>query len=258
MMTNQRTPRAAAGALLGLALLAGAGCGLDAYQKRMDEERERLKVYEEEARYLGPPLTMPTNPDDKEPPLKTLIVFLRAPRNIGTAPAEADGKFESGRTALYRYPGTSEGYNLFLAGDTGELKLAEFREQVLKALGEFSERVRKRPLALPKEEEARWTTVVAQPPETRTDHFPPVRYGALTLPKEAEEGPDASHYAVYHHQSGGNNVAIIYQVPPASAKDLAVTRGIDLSLQSLALGSPAVRRLEAYQATLPYVKHLKK
>src|SRR5205807_624225 len=179
--------------------LTAAGCGLDAYQRRMDEERARLRVYDDEAKYLGPPLVMPKNPgepEEKQPVLQQLIVFLRAPRGIATAP-DAEGVFQSGRTTLHRYPGEKEGYNLFLAGDNGRLKGDEFRQEVLGALGEFSQRVQMRPLTIP---EQAWKSIKVQPAPTKTEPSPEeIRFGKLTL-DEPGELPNASHYAVYHYQ----------------------------------------------------------
>jgi len=78
-------------AVLALLLIAAVGgCGLEDYEKRMTQARERLKKQEQEDKDLGMPIQLPTKPAAKgKLPEPLARLFLRVPRGLQTQPAKA-------------------------------------------------------------------------------------------------------------------------------------------------------------------------
>src|SRR5947209_6889904 len=104
--------------LFGAAL---GGCALGDYEARIDAQRKRLEVVDEENRYLSPEAI--DNPQfdvkDKATTKKASYwpfdVFLRPPRDIAPMTAKKDGyMFNFQEPRLFRYAG-AKGYNMFVA-----------------------------------------------------------------------------------------------------------------------------------------------
>src|SRR5689334_3763719 len=98
------SPRQRIGFLLALAT---AGCGLSDYAGQMSSEAARVRAWDEEAKLLGPPITMPALPrkDDKD---QTWNVFLRLPLGVATSPKAADGSTQAKMFgSLVQYEGSS-------------------------------------------------------------------------------------------------------------------------------------------------------
>src|SRR5437899_2116987 len=89
------------------------GCGLADYEKRMDQQRERLRIIDEENKYLGDMLEPPVADKDGARPIP-FDIFLRLPRGISKIIADKDGAYSLQDQIIYRYPGP-EGYNFYLA-----------------------------------------------------------------------------------------------------------------------------------------------
>jgi hypothetical protein len=247
---DRPAPKVRRAALLALVLLAAGGCGLDDYQRRMDEELVRVKYIDEEQKSLSDVVNLPMNPDAKEPSDQPIInqiyVFVAAPRWAGTllADKEEPSYGERRKVPLYRYPG-KEGYNLFLAGEDGSLTGEEFQQEVLGALRSYGRRVLGRdPLpAL----DLKLTRVTKQPfqPRGELTPRPPIRLDSFEH-NEAETFKDACHFEVYFYSADRKQVAVIYQTPLAARGDSAVRQGIEYSLKTLGVGSEATKQQLAW------------
>src|SRR5436309_206154 len=106
-----RIPRA----LCWILVCLGVGCGLSDYESRMDEQRERLRAFDEQSRYLGPALELPGAADKDSPPPVPFAISLQMPKGISGTVAASDGVFLIEKLHVARYPG-AEGYNVFVAG----------------------------------------------------------------------------------------------------------------------------------------------
>jgi hypothetical protein len=92
-----------------LLVFAAAGCGLSDYAGQMSSEAARVQAFDEEAKLLGPAITMPSLPkkDDKE---QTWNVFLKLPLGVDTAPKTVEG---SGQAKLFGSLAQYEGHKAF-------------------------------------------------------------------------------------------------------------------------------------------------
>lgn len=248
-------------ALLAALVVLGAGCALDDYEKRMDEEAARVKTLLEENKHLGEQLTPPSNPEEpdleKQPALMRAEVFLRLPKGISPAPAEEPAKdptqlpvreppTRSGATDLYRYPGPKG--NVFVAATIDEKMPAEqFQGDVLAALRDYWARKEKRPLQV---EDRKPNSRVLQPGPWRGKKPPPVKVGEILF-DEPPTTQNGSRFAAYFHQAEGRQLAIIYQVPLADASAKAA---IDRSITTVALGSAAARNGAVFAEQLPLIQ----
>jgi hypothetical protein len=255
------TPRPAPALLTVLALLA-AGCGLDDYERRMDEERARVKALLEENKHLGEQFVPPSNleePDpEKQPALQRAEVFLRLPRGISPTPAEEPAKdptqlpvreppTRSGTTDLYRCPGP-KGYNVFVAATIDEkMPSDQFRGEVLAALRDYWTKKAKRLLPV---EGRTPTTRVLQPGLWRGTKLPPVKVGEVLF-DEPPGTQNGSRFAAYFHQAEGRQLAVIYQVPLA---DSSARAAIERSIATVALGSAAAHNSAIFAEQLPVLQ----
>jgi hypothetical protein len=236
-------------------LLLASGCGLGDYEKRMHDEQARVVAFDDEDRALGPPLVMPENPyDEKENkghPIPENQVFLRPPRGISPNPVGKDQEAptRAGDVVLFRYAG--EGYNLFLAGvPPGTLTTKQFRDDVRKALSEYSATVLKQPLTFPAD--AAESGVLKEPLLTKTVKVPPIRLVSQVV-DDSIEGEKGSRYLIYFHSGDANqHVAVIYQVPRAAAEQVNVTQAIDFSLRTLGVGRKVALQRKAYAERKAY------
>jgi hypothetical protein len=251
--------------LLALGSLFASGCGLGDYEKRLDGERVRVKVFTEEHRALGPPLVMPANPYTKEGeeakeekeekpkkanPLPENEVFLRPPRGIGPRPAADEQPTRSGEVFLFRYPGP-EGYNLFLAGvPPGALPAQQFQQDVRTALSEFIQSVSKRPVPYPTKMVLE--RVSKDPLPSRKVKLAPIQL-ELQRVGDAEDVENGSQYLLYFHRGPGNRyLAIVYQLPRTALAQPHVSEAINLSLRTLGTGLDAQKQRDAYHERQVY------
>jgi hypothetical protein len=139
--------RAARTATCCLALLVAAGCGVEAYEKRMEEAQKRLERFENESRVLDAPLSIPAPPRDKDKdkdkdkeakgaivPLAAPVamIFLRPPKGINST---ADNAEQPRARLLYSFKprgATSAGPFTMVEVATGELS-REFRDEVMRS-----------------------------------------------------------------------------------------------------------------------------
>ena len=75
--------------LIGLALCCG-GCGISAYEDRMQQAKKTLDRLDEESRYLDNPARGPEKPNKEGRRYGIANVFLRLPRGFSSGPANDD------------------------------------------------------------------------------------------------------------------------------------------------------------------------
>ena len=80
---------------LALPALALAGCGISAYEQKMQEAEVRLDRFDAENEVLGDPLALPPHKDTEGPPFD---VFLRPPRGVASKDKTQPGELP------YHYP----------------------------------------------------------------------------------------------------------------------------------------------------------
>jgi hypothetical protein len=240
-----------AGFLVLFTVCLAGGCGLADYEKRMDAQRARLRVVDEENRYLGEMLELPP-PDMDGVAAVPFDFFVRLPRGISPTVADKNGSYVIGDQVVYRYPGSAEGTNVFLAAAVaaapdhekklkkGEVTPEEFREKFQRALGAIVKETLR-----PSEKSER----VTRPATTYTaEKLPSLDFDYFAL----EDDPalkDATHVAVYVHQRGARLLALAFQVPQAVKTEQAAQQGIDLCLRSLDIGDDAPRKRTAFSTT---------
>lgn len=200
---------------LSLGWLAGCvfltGCGLSAYEAKMQRAQQRLKAIEEENRILDGPLSIPV-PAAKEGVPPPPAVFLRAPKGISEIAQNATEP-RNGVLYTYRNPGG------MTVGSVAQVEVGiggkddkEFLASVERLYGRSGD-VLKRPT--------------------------PFKYAGRSF--EATEFEDGqTFHSINHFQGPDGQVAIVYSVPVA--QKAAAQKAIELSLRSFAMGADANRQ----------------
>ncbi|MBI3411493.1 MAG: hypothetical protein HY040_24455 [Planctomycetes bacterium] len=246
-----------------LALISG--CGLSDYEQRLDQERARIKVFDEENKVLGDPIDRPVdvlNKGGKD--IMTQVwpfeIFLRVPKEVNNKTEGKVAGFGTDRLKLYRFKGKEAApkkepaYSVLVAAakiedrsKEGKLKeglpVKEFHDEVFKALDQYLQATGwKSKLAAPvKLEENRPFSRV----EFGRDRSPDVKcdyYACKPLEK------DAPRILIFLHQSGARQAAIIYQLPPSDYKadDPRLPEVVAFGLRSLDIGEGATQRRNWY------------
>jgi hypothetical protein len=248
------------GLLVALSLLAGTGCGLGDYEQLMDKERARVKEFDEEYKFLGPPLNMPADATEgdvrKQPALQRIDVFLRPPKGVSNKCADKeqfkDKPANTNGMPLYRYT-WGESANVFLAGEIG-MPSEQFQREVRLGLRDYHEAKYKRPL--PILEQPATQAPDLKPLPSRSGQLPPVRFRTQTVAEPPAADPKESprfRYQIYYHQSGKDQVAVIYQVPLNAGEQPDVGRAINFSLRTLGVGpANSTAQRKAYVERLAY------
>lgn len=229
------------------------GCDMADYQRRMDANRERVKIFDEENKVLGKPLGQPPplKYDDKEQPAWPFDVSLRLPKGISGTVDEEKGKGELTYNSFraFRYPGDSEGYAVMVAaGFVGaasdkkdekskrspHLSPGEFRVTLLHALHDFYRREYVANMRFPDPEKTTVTRAIpvpspgAEKPATLT--FDVYRWEGDPI-KDKEKAA----FTLFHHVAGDKQVAVVFQTPASVKDDPAELRKMELSVRSLKL-----------------------
>jgi hypothetical protein len=230
-------------------LLAGllTGCGIADYEKRMDRQRHRLQVVDEEQKYLGEMVEPPASENTDAPKLIPFEVFLRLPQGISRTIADKEGAYAIGDLIIYRYPGP-DGFNVFLAAGNardpksdsrkGEISAEEFRDTFVLGVSTI---LRDKKVRRPAKMET-----LSRPALTYTkDKVRGLDFDMFVLEPDPNV-PGPAHVGVYVHQRGPRLLGLAYQVPYERKSDIPVAQGIDLSLRSLDLGDTAAAKREAF------------
>src|SRR5262245_25290004 len=224
--------------VMAVAFVLVGGCGLSDYEKRMDEQRDRLNLIDEENAALGDLIDMPSGKDPYGNEIKLPFeIFLRLPKGVSGAFQERDSMYVFEKQPLFRY-GNKTDVNVFAAWariaekdaktkpKEDEVLPEDFRRRVRGALMDFIARV---------------CFVNANPPNFNQANKDPrqvMRDGKMrkldleSLAFDARPEPQRSRFLVYFLTwNDQNQSAVVYQVP---VKDLGqYTRGVDISLRTL-------------------------
>ncbi len=232
-------------ALVAALALVAVGCGLSDYEQRMDAQRARMKLFDEESKQLDDAIEIPTRKEgDKEVSVWPFDVFLRLPKGYSAAPKE----YGYNKLVLCRYAG-KDGHSIFVAAGLlaerakdnkykpGEWPAEDFRLNVRGALQEFYKQEMKFIVTLPASKLERQTI---QPASWQADKLPP-----LVVEREAFTDQintfikEHSMFRIYHHHQDKHQVAVIYQFPKAQENDAVLATAIDWSIKSLDIGATA-------------------
>ncbi len=245
--------------------LLAAGCGLSEYEKRIDQQSQALKRFDEESKALGEPLDLPMHVDIKgaaDPVLK-VDFYLRPPK--GTASQPTDPKAPGTRkVALVHYPGPP-GFNVLVStsriapeakdqkakdqkAKDGEMTAKEFQQQVRLALADFYMTEYKKAID--------WSGVGKT--DKRTFSVQPAKGPALNLTFEFQnltDDPDPgkketskyTDFRLYFYEAGNEQAAVIYQIPASKRADPEVNKGVDFSIRTLALGFDSMSKRMEYK-----------
>jgi hypothetical protein len=234
-------------------LVVAAGCALGDYEARIDAQRKRLDVIDEENRFLGEPIDVPKteNKDGTKSPTWPVDVYVRLPKDFG---ASINATLSHNSQPLCRYS-ARDGYVAFMAAgliaekkDTkgkdskpaaSEWPIDVFRANVHGGLREHGHK--DRIAGFPSLEGVSYAKMTKVPVSDQGEPLPAIEF-AVVYVKTAE-----FRFDIYFHQQSNRQVAIVFQYPLALASDENLKKGIDLSLSTVALGSEAANKRFAFQ-----------
>jgi hypothetical protein len=230
-------------------LVLVSGCGLDDYERRIDKQRARLRVFDEENKYLGDMLEPPGRPSSDTSGPFPFDIFLRLPRGIAGIAADPTGTRATTDPKVYRCSGP-DGFDLFLAAaiagprdpkdvNKGEWTPANFQDDFRLALGTMLMKYYRQPEMIQRVARPATSPIGEKLPDVVFDHFvladdPAVR--------------DATCLNVYVHQKGPRLVGLAFQFPQTAREEKMVQQGIDFSLKSLDIGENARAKRAAFAA----------
>lgn len=203
-----------------LLLLGICGCGLSAYESKMEEEQDRLKYLDEESSSLDGPVDFPEVKEGKQVLIKKTDVFFRPPRGVHRKP---DDKKPYGQL-LNVYSGRAPFTKLFLAVSKSHKTEEDFRKEVLQSFGGGQVLTKRRV-----EQRA------ARPP----------RVVELQATK-VEDPAAATTYVANFHKDREYMVAVIFALP--SGEVSKANNLMDLSLATLSVGQRAKQQYAAFRS----------
>lgn len=201
--------RAAAQVAWMITIVLTAGCGLSDYENRMMQAQLRYERYEQEAKNLGNPLTIPSREDKEGQPIAPPLFVLRVPRGIQT---QAENAKDPRARLLYTYRPTQAN----AAGPFTAVEVAwandgsqEFTAEVMRCFSASGNPVqRQRVTNAPGREKVTFDTV---------------------------EFEDGQHfYSINRWKGKDQQVIIVYWV--SAQQKAAASKLIDLSLETFATG----------------------
>ena len=238
---------------LAAALALTCGCGLSDYEKRMDEQRERMNLFDEENAALGDLIDMPGGKDPRGADVKIPFeIFLRLPKGMSGTFKERDAIYLFENQPLYRYHGKPD-VNVFAAWTRLAEKDAKAKPKEDEALPEdFRRRVRGGLI----EFITREYHLSANPPDFNKDlkKDPPrevlrdgrkrkLDFESTVFDGPGKEGP--TRFLVYFDAWNDRQGAIVYQIPVQQASQYM--RGVDISLKTLEIANIAQAQRAAFR-----------
>lgn len=205
---------------VGLLLLAVPACGLSDYEALMLKSQKSEERFREEEKYLGGPVTMPSQKNEKGEEQTVANVFFRPPKGV-----ETKAQPEPRENLIWRYAGRTGGdFNAVEMAFGSEDK--DFAQKVLSlynAAGQFTQGTRQ-------------ITPVGQNNPITFDTW------------DFSSGP--SGYSINITQNRPKPIAIVYIY--TKARPDTVKRAIELSLQSLAMDSQVAPTRQRYNKKSPW------
>ena len=188
-------------------------CGLSDYEARMDETQKREERFREEKKYLDEPVTIPTQKNKEDQEIPLADAFFRPPKGIQSSGKEDPDKL------FWHYYRSANG--------------VEFAQVALAFAADNNTFLDDVTRVYPRKQQS-WTPQWTTP-----------------LPFDSwEYDEDQYTYSVNVSREGGTKVAIVFIVGKGRAANLHKT--MELSLQSLAVGSEAAKAQRRYQQKSPW------
>ena len=240
-----------------------AGCGLSDYEKRMDEQRARLELYDEQAKLLSDMIEMPKGKDAYGNDIKVPFdIFLRFPKPVSSSFRGPKAIYLSGnKKPLYRYEGKPDFHVLVALAEvlppeskteksepapkaepTTKEAAPAFRARVREGLMDYVSR-EYRMAATPPE----FTDLKKDVRETTRDGKPH-KLEFETVVFDDPRRQDPSRFFVFFRTHATRQGAVIYQVPVKLAEDRATLQAMDMSLKTLEILPPAIGMRTAFRA----------
>jgi hypothetical protein len=241
-------------------VLAAPGCAMREYEARMDDQRRRLEIFDEENRFIGsgwigmPMIEVPAKEGSKDSlkvPAWPFEVFLRPPKEVFTAAAATVYQSPAQDLRLFRYPATTPGYNFFIAAGlvadkektkdgryrVGEYTIEDFRDRVRGACLDYYRKEYKfnPPGDFLVIDPAKLQKIPMQPITDRGAPLPSFDYEALAFKDTFNHAKEPAIIQVYLYQHPRENkqVAIIVQFPATWMSDDSFKQAINWSLKTL-------------------------
>jgi hypothetical protein len=210
---------------LGLLLLAVPACGLSDYERLMRESQEREKFFQDEQKYLGKPVEMPTHQvqtdKDKEAREEAVAnVFFRPPKGI-----EAKPKPEPRNGRMWQYPADSRGSDFSYVEMAFAADDKDFADEVMKCYQ------------------------ASEQPTRSTHQFTPSGQDTPLLFDSWEFSNGQAGYSVNILRSN-RPIAVVY-IYNKARRDNAL-KAIEVSLQSLAVDQQVILARQRYNQKTPW------
>ncbi len=244
-------PLRAIAAILAGAVLSISGCALGEYESRIDAQQARIMMLDEENDLItSSPINQPTiAPADKKDPAVAVWpfeVFLRLPREMGTAPSATAYVSPAQDLRLVRYGAANPDYNLLVAAaltaDTptkdgkprpGEFSPPVFLDRVRSALLDYYRKEYKvTPVAFPlfdlgakgKNGEPLFKKYTKRPTTDRGEALPAIDYEAIAFRDDRSRPKEPCVFQVYYYRRDTKQVALVVQFPASRQGDPRTAR----------------------------------
>jgi hypothetical protein len=231
-----------AGAIL---MAMTSGCGLSAYEEQLEREQKRLDRIDDANKILDEPIEplKLKGASSNVPGGDTVALFFRPPLGIAPTP-EANLRAD----ILHQYV-PLVGFAARLRGRRPDIQTPFLRVLVAAVpaqdFAQFASQVQQ---AFAGSVPSQDNTVTKEPVDGR----PSITFQTRSFTEAASEpNKPASVYHVYFYQGQQYHVAIAYQVPQDKATANDVTKAIDASLGSLAVGPDAAVKKSDWQRGHP-------
>ncbi len=244
---------------LTIVILAGflpSGCGLNEYQRTMDEQRARIRKFDERNRQLDDPIEIPVYTRGKvkeEAPAWPFDFILRLPKGYGTLPKEKTNYYLD--FPCFRYAGGMEGArSAFVAAalvgepggtEPGKYALDIFRQNVQHALSDYLRKNRKGLLdpGDGKYTPYRYRQFSAYPDSAPILAFDWTEY-RNTFSTQANEH---TVFDVYIHADGDKQVAVVVHRDLQTPNLETINAAFQTSLGSLDVNGDIAKRRAAFR-----------
>jgi len=225
------------------------GCGLSDYEKRMDEQRSRLELFDEEGKLLSDIIDMPKGKDSYGNVIKVPFeIFLRFPKPVWPKFQGPKAMYQGAhKQPLYRYEGKTD-MNVLVGlamvasskekAEENEALPEDFRARVREGIMDFISREYRMSATPPEftdlKKDVRQTTREGRP---HTLEFETIFF-------DDPRRQDPSRFFVFFNTHKYRQAVVIYQLSAQQANDKAALHAMDVSLKTLEI-LPAAKAMRA-------------